>query len=154
MRASGGSEALLERVICRQRLVLDLDQVDGFSSRHLVACDDRSDWIADEPNALDSQGMLILADGENAVRDGEVGAGQNQSNTRKSGRSGRVDSPDSRVRQRGSQELRMQHPRQRQVVGKCRLPGDLGACVDSSPRPPDDFHGLAMAASTASKICW
>src|SRR3989442_12648626 len=94
----------------------------------------------------------------------------------------RVDTDDLRVRNRRAKELTVQHARQHDVVGKLRLSGDLGAPIDAPPRRADDLHEVAsagstgpglrtvgatprgagsfgpaesaIAASTASKICW
>ena len=61
-----------------QRLVLDVDQIDGELRRGLVARDDGGHRIADEADLVAAQGVLVVADRQNAVRNRKRVAGQHQ----------------------------------------------------------------------------
>ena len=74
----GVGEAVLRIGERAQRLVFDVDEVERLERRQLVARDDGGDRIADEADAIDRERVLVLADREDAVRDGEVPPGQNQ----------------------------------------------------------------------------
>ena len=125
-----------------QRFVLDVDQIERFERSQLVACDDGSDRIADEANAIDGERVLVLAHGEDAVRNREVAAVQDEEHARVGARARRVDADNARVRRRGSQELTVHHARQHDVVGELRLTGRLRAAVDAAAGFADDIHFL------------
>ena len=63
-----------------QRFVLDVDQVDGEIRRGFVARDDGRHRIADEADFVAAQGVLVVADRQNAVRNRKRVAGQDQVN--------------------------------------------------------------------------
>jgi hypothetical protein len=65
---------------------------------------------------------------------GKVLAGEHQVHAGMLLGAARVDRLDQRMRVRRAQQPAMQHPRQHDVVGKARLPGDLGAAVDAPAR--------------------
>ena len=125
-----------------RRFVLDVDQIERFERSQLVACDDGSDRIADEANAIDGERVLVLAHGEDAVRNREVAAVQDEEHARVGARARRVDADNARVRRRGSQELTVHHARQHDVVGELRLTGRLRAAVDAAAGFADDIHFL------------
>ena len=56
----------------RQDFIIDIDQVQRLESCQLLARDDGSDGISDVPHAVDAKGLLVLADRENSVLDGNV----------------------------------------------------------------------------------
>jgi hypothetical protein len=166
----GVGEAVLRIGERAERLVFHVDIVEGFERRQFVARDDGSDRITDETDAIHRERVLVLADGENAVRDGEVPPGQNQQHARTRKRTRCVDSRDARVGHGRSQQFAVHHPGQHHIVREARLTGDFGPRVDTSPGRSDDPHraspvlrivdcglrigcGLWIAASTASKIC-
>ena len=136
----GVGEALLRIAEGAQRLVLDVDQVERLECRQLVAGDDGRDRIADEAHAIDRERMLVLADRQDAVGDGEVLAGQRQVDARMRQRARHVDAEDARVRHRRAQQLAVHHPRQHHVVGEPGLAGDLRAPVDAAAGRADDVH--------------
>ena len=142
-----------------QRLTLDVDQIQRLERGELVARDHGRDRIADEPYAVDGEGVFVLADRQNAVWDGDVLAGEHEVNTRMRERARGVDANEARVRKRGPQQLAVHHSRQHDIVRKASLSGDLRAPVYPSPWNADDVHSrlresvVAIAASTASKIC-
>ena len=123
-----------------QWCVLDVDQIERFERRQFVACDDRRHRVADEPDALDRQGILVLTDRKNAVRDRKIASGQDQVDAGMRQGASHVDADDACVRDGGTEQLAVDHPRQRQVVGEAGLAGDFGACVDARPRFADDVH--------------
>jgi len=156
-------EAFFGIVERAQRLVLDVDEVERFERGQLVARDHRGDRVADEAYAADRERVLVLAHREDAVGNGEVGAGQHQvdAGTREGTRD--VDPDDPRVRHRRAQQLAVHHPRQHHIVRELRLAGDLRAAVDAAAgcadyphraRSPERLALRMTAASTASKICW
>ena len=74
----GVGEAVLRIAEGPQRLVVDVDQIERLERRQLVAGDHRGDRIADKAHAIDGERVLVLADREDAVRDGEVAARQHE----------------------------------------------------------------------------
>jgi hypothetical protein len=144
-----------------QWCVLDVDQIERFERRQFVARDDRRHRVADKPDALDRQGVLVLTDRKNAVRDRKIASGQDQVDAGMRQGASNVDANDACVRDGGTKQLAVDHPRQRKVVGEAGLAGDFGACVDAPPRFADDVHERTgrcadsdcSDASTASKIC-
>jgi hypothetical protein len=71
-------EAVLGIGIGAQRLVLDVDEVERFEGRQFVARDHGRHRIADEADAIDRQGMLVLAHRQDAVGNREIIAGQDE----------------------------------------------------------------------------
>ena len=126
-----------------ERLVFHVDIVEGLERRQLVARDHGGDRIADEPDAIHRERVLVLADGEDAVRDGEVPPGQNQQHARTRERTRRVDPNDARMGYGRSQQFAVHHPRQHHVVGKPGLPRNLRAPVDTTPGSADDGHRVS-----------
>src|SRR6267378_605088 len=67
-----------------EKLVVDVDEIQSFKCGELLAGDDGSDGITDVAHVIEAEGLLVLADGKNPVRDGQVFSDQNQINTRMS----------------------------------------------------------------------
>ncbi len=144
-----------------QRLVHDIDEIERLERGQLVACNHGGDGVAHKTHTLDGERVFVLADRQNPVRDWKILAGEDQVHARVGTCPGGVDAGDAGVRRRGAEELTVHHPRQHDVVGKLRLPGDFRTAVHATARRADD-SGLrqahradswAIAASTASKIC-
>src|SRR6266852_1854753 len=117
--------------------IIDIDQVESLKRRQLLARDDGSDWISDVPHAVDTKGLLVLADGKNPVLDGNVFPRQHQVHSRVSDGARRVDFSDARMRMGRPQQFRVRHTRQENVVGEARLARHLRARIDSAPRDTD-----------------
>jgi hypothetical protein len=141
---------------CVERLVLDVDQVERFERRELVARDDRRNGIADEAHTILRERVFILRHRQDAVGDRKLTARKHEVHARMSERTRRVDAQDARVRHGRAQQPGVQHPGQDNVVGEPGLTRYFRARVDAPARFPDDVHVdvPAIAASTASKICW
>ena len=136
-----------------QRLVDDVEQVERLGGRQLVARDDQRDGIADEAHLVHAERVLVLAHRQDAVRDRQIGAGQDQQHAGMRRRAGGIDRDDARVRERRAQQLREHHARQDEIVRVLGLTGGLGAAVDPPPRKADDArarHGRRPRGSTGT----
>src|SRR2546430_745619 len=56
----------------RQDFIVDVDQVERFEGRQLLARDDRSDGISNVPHVVDAKSLFVLADGKNSVLDRNI----------------------------------------------------------------------------------
>src|SRR5712692_532191 len=90
-------QAVLQRAEDPERFVLDIDQIERFEGRQLVARDDRRHWIPHEADTIDGERVLVLADGQDSIRDGKVPARQDQVHSWMSERPGDIDAYDPRV---------------------------------------------------------
>ena len=163
-RFAVAQDRLLDRHHRRQRLKLNVDQVERFVGDPLVRRCDRGDRIADIADLLARERLLVLADREDAELDWQVIPGEDgqHAGVRPSAR--RIHAQDARMRVRTAQDTPVDHPRQGQVVGELRLSADLGKRVGLDQRLPDDRQFLGRlphrasvpsreaASSTASKI--
>ena len=75
-------EAVFRRRKRAERLVLHVDQVERFERRQLVSRNHRRDRVAHETHFVGREGVLVLADWQDAVRNRKVGAGENEMNAR------------------------------------------------------------------------
>ena len=112
--------------------VFDVDEIQRFEGGEFVAGDDRGHGIADEPDVIDAERVLVLADGKDAVFDGDVFAGEDEMHARvgegpggvdgfRCGRAARVERSSGSESMRGSRDRRQP-----------RLAGDLGAGVNTA----------------------
>jgi hypothetical protein len=157
-------EAVLRRRERAERLVLDVDEIEGALGGGFVGGNDRGHRIADEAHEIRAERVFVVADGQHAVRDRERGAGEHEVHARLGLGARRVDADDACVGMRRAEQLAVQHPREQQVVGESRLAGHFRAGVHPPPRRADDapagshegtssaFATRAAAASTASMI--
>ena len=155
---------LFDRHHRRQRLELDLDQVECLVGDPFVGGRDRGDGIADIADLFSGQRLLILADREDAELDRQIIAGEHGQHARVRPSARRVHVDDASMRVRTAQDAPVDHARQRQVIGELGLPADLGKCIGLYQRLPDDRQFLCgwrhrasvpareAASSTASKI--
>jgi hypothetical protein len=65
-----------------QRLVVDGDQIQRLEGGQFVARYHGRDRVANESDAVDGERVLVLADGQDAVRNRKVGAGQHEVDAR------------------------------------------------------------------------
>ena len=149
-----------------ERLVLHLDQLGRPLGRLLVGGGDGGDGIADHPDLLHAERLLVLGDREDAeLHPRQVMAGDDRVDARQRLGPAGVDALDEGVGMRAPQQLGVGHAGQDQVVGVLGLAGHLGPGVDLGQRLPDDgeallLHALASlrrvrrsaASSTASRI--
>ncbi len=154
-----GGQGLLDPGNGRERLVVHLDQVHGLGRRLFIDSHDGCYRVADEPHAVDGQGVLILADRQDPVRNRQIASGQNEMHARQLLCRAGIDGADAGVRDAGPEDLAVQHPGQGQVVGESCLSCHLGAGIHTPARASDDLaHAFSFtwenAASTASTICW
>ena len=82
----------------REQLVLHLYQVHGLGGHILVYRRDSSHRVAHHADFFERQGVLILADGQNPVGDGQIFSGQDGLDAAKFLRFGGVDADDAGVR--------------------------------------------------------
>src|SRR5438445_10742697 len=50
-----------------EEFVFNVDKVECFKRDQLLASDYRGDWIANMPDMVEAEGLLILADGQNPI---------------------------------------------------------------------------------------
>ena len=162
----GMREAVRRRGVGTQRLVLDVDEARGVFGGQFVPRDDGGHGIPNEPHLVAAECVLVVTDGQDAVRDRKRVAGQDQADAFDLRGGSGIDANDACMRMRRPQQTAMQHPRQHDVIGETRLTGDLGAAINPATRATDDAsrtrHRVGSAsvadirraaASTASMIC-
>ena len=119
---------MLERVLGRehrrQHFVVHLHQPQRLVRRPLVDGGDAGHGIADVAHFLHRERRLVLRPGDDAVLERQLGADQRRHHAGQRLGGARIDAADPRVRVRGPEDLRVQHPRQRDVVGV--EPGTVG----------------------------
>ena len=74
-----------------ERFVFDFDQVHRIEGDVFINRRDRGDRIADEANLVDAERVFVLADGQNAVGNRQVFAGDNCEHAGQRQRFGNVD---------------------------------------------------------------
>ena len=148
----GMRQAVVRAGVGAERLVLDVNQVDGLGRRGLVAGDDGRHRVADKPHLVRAEGVLVVADRQDAVGDWKTVAGQDEVNAGMRRRARSVDADDTRVRDRRPEQFAVHHARQHHVVGKPRLPGDLRAAVHATPCLADHAAHRAPPAARAAPI--
>src|SRR2546426_1760027 len=84
----------------REDFIVDIDQVKRLESRQLLSRYDCSDGVSDVAHAVDTKGLLVLADGENSVLNGNVFARKHEMHSGVSGGARRIDFSDARMRMR------------------------------------------------------
>ena len=138
-------QSFLGRGNRRQRLIFHFDQFQRLGCRLFVFRDHCRHRIADIAHALGRERVLVLRHRHDAVGNGKIAPGQHQLHARMAFSARDVDRFDSSVRMRRAQQLRVEHARQREVVGVAQLARHLGAAVDAAPRMPDDIEFLPGA---------
>jgi len=133
-----GGERLGDRHHRRQLLVLDLDQRQRALGGLVVDRGYGGDRLAHVAHLLQRQRVLVLADGEDAVGDGQMLASEDGVDARQLDGLADVEAPDVRVRLGAPQQLADQHARQPQVVGVPMPPSHLRVGVDLGQRLADD----------------
>ena len=93
--------------------------------------------------------MLILADGENAVFDRDIFAGEDEMDAGMRQGAREIDAANARVRMRGAEELAVEHAGENDVVGKAGLAGDFGAGVDAAAGFADDTEIFGIGRGVA-----
>ena len=134
-----------------QWFVLHVDQLHRLLRRQLIARDHRRNRVADKADFVAAERVLVVTDGQDAVRDGEVGAGENQMHAVNGGGFRSVDARNERVRNARSQQPAMQHARKHEVVGELRLSGDLRTAVNTTPCAADDVTLHREASSREAR---
>ena len=110
-------ESVLGREHRRKDLVVDLDERQRLVRRPLVDRRDTGDGVSDMAHLLHRQRRLVLRPGNDAVLCRQLRADQRRHHARMRQRGAEVDPADAGVCVRGAEDLRVQHPRQRDVVG-------------------------------------
>src|SRR5207248_2544559 len=108
----------------------------------LVNGGDRGDGVADEANLVGAERVLVLADGEDAVRDGQVFAGDDGMDAGEGRRLRGVNGFDERVWEVRAEDFAVEHARQAYVVGELRLTDALRARVNLAEGLTDDLQVL------------
>jgi len=111
--------------------------------------------FADVAYMVEAKGLLILADRQNAVFDGEIFADEDEVDTGVSGGARDVDAANAGVRVRGAQEFAVRHTRKGNVISEARLAGNFRARVYASARPADYAEiSLVSVGFCLWRICW
>ncbi len=138
-----------------EEFVVDLDQVEGLEGDQFFASDYRGNRVADMTDMVEAKGLLILADRQNAVFDGEIFADEDEVDTGVSGGARDVDAANAGVRVRGAQEFAVRHTRKGNVISEARLTGNFRARVYASARPADYAEiSLVSVGFCLWRICW
>ena len=136
----------------RQRLVADLDRLDGILRLGRTGGDHRGDRFADVPHNVDGERMSRRCRRRRAVGTAEIGrqcqrihagahellAGDDGEHAGQRGRGRRVDRDDAGVRVRRAQDCEVQFPGGVDVIGKTPLANEEGLVFDAT-------DGLAAA---------
>ena len=133
-----------------ERLVHDLNEVEGSGGRLLRRRRHSRDGVADETDLVEAERVLVLGHGQNAERNRQILTREHRLDASElfSGRD--VDRHDLCVWVRAAQQLAVQRARKREVIRKARRPGHLRDRVDFSHRFPDDpmpGHGPPSACA-------
>ncbi len=126
-----------------KRLVHDVDQLQRFVGRVLVHRRHRRHAITDVADLVHAERILVSRPGDDAVQHRHVAPRHHRAHTLQRQSFRRVDRLDPRVRMRAPQDLRVQHPRQRDVVGVDGAAGGLGQTV-GPPQSSADHLELAL----------
>ncbi len=145
-------QRVLGRQHCRQHLVVDLDEVQGLLCGPLVERRHASHLVADESGVIGRERLLVLRPGDDAVPGRQLGADQRRHHAGIGLGLGDVDAADARVGVRRAEDLRVQHARQRDVVGIDARPVGLGDAVDlGQPLPHAAAHGTISFTGCATE---
>ena len=139
----GARERLVGVEQGRQRVVRHAHEAHGLLGGALARGRDDGHRIADEPHLVDGQRLLVLRPRDDAVALRQLGPDERRDHARHLQRLGEVDAEEPRVRDARAHGLRVQHARQREVVGVDGGAGGLEppfelalALADAHPPPP------------------
>src|SRR6266704_4298735 len=104
-------DTFFNRRNCLQRLVLNLDQIHRVKRDVLVNRRHCSYRIANEADLIYTKGVLVLADGENAVRNRKVFSGDDRYDSKTPEGFREVNVLYMRMRQMAAQNLAIKHAR-------------------------------------------
>ena len=140
-----GGERLRGIEAGRQLLVLDADERQRPDRRVLVHRRHRRHPVADVAHPFHAQRVLVGRPGDDAVANRHVAARDDRVHALESESPGSIDGEDAGMGMRAAQDLRVQHPGERDVVGVRRLARGLGQPVhlalrlayerETGPRP-------------------
>ena len=126
----------------RQRLVIDLDQLQRILGGPMIRGRHRDDGIANVANSVHREDRLIAKRRTEVRIDPrhlrDIGTGEHRGDTGQRRGLGFVDAQNPRVRVRTSQHSNMEHSRHLDVADMQRPPGDFGVGVLAINRLPDD----------------
>ena len=133
----------------RQRLVLDLDQLERVLGDVAALGGDDRDRLADVAHAVQRDAALldrrVGEAGQGSGDLGDVGAGHDQGHARQRLGPADIDRLDAGMGVRAAQRGRVQHVRQRDVV-------DVAALAGQQARVLDPLHALADPAEVAARF--
>ena len=124
------TDAFFNRRDCLQGFVIDLNQIHRVEGDVFINGGDRRYRIANEAHLVDAKSVFILTDGKNAVGNWQVLAGEHCQHTGQRQSFREIDAFDQGVWQVATENSAIEHARQKDVVGKLRLAGALGAGID------------------------
>ena len=153
------SQRLLERHRSRERLVVDVDQLERLLGRRLVDGRDRRHRLALVPRDPDREHRPVaICRAVVGIAPGQIGAGERGEDAGPGAGARHVDARDPRVGVRRAEHLRVSHARHGQVGDVARAAGDFLDRVDARHRMADDaersraHRAVSAAARTASTI--
>ena len=150
----GFPERVLDRHDRPKRLVLHLDRLAGPFGGLLVHRRHGGDRIADVPDLVEAQRLLVLAARHDPELRGEIATGEDGVHAGECPRPGHVQPDDPRVGEVAAEELAVQHPREEQIVCVPGLAGRLGRAVDLGPRPADDPQPAVSVHRRPPSCAW
>ena len=126
-------------------LVGHVYQVERGDGRVLVDRCDRCNTVSDVAHLVHAERVLVGRPGDDAVRRGHVAAVDDPVDALQRLGARRVDRHDARVRVGAPQDLAVEHPRERDVVGVAGAAGRLGQPVDLPHGAADGVQGRSLA---------
>ena len=130
-------ERLLRIQTGRQFLVIDADARQRPDGGVFVHRRHRGNPVTDVAHPLHAQRVFVGRPGNDAVSDRHVPPGDDGVHALERERPGGIDGEDAGVGMRAPQNLSVQHARERDVVGVCRLARGLGQAVHLALRLAD-----------------
>ena len=134
-----------------QRLVVDVDQVDGVTGDVAVGGDHHGDGVADVAHAVARQHVMLgdhqvrqqPAGGDHAGHSGFLGVGGGEDRDHAVGgeSGGGVDALDVGVRVGAAHHGAVQHAVELEIVGVLAAPGDQGRVFAALDGGAEDAHG-------------
>src|SRR5579872_6689915 len=133
-----GLHGFFRIAVCGQKFVFDVDQFQCAFGNGFIYGGDAGHVVPDVTDFVDRERVLVMADGQNAVRIRSVGSNDDADNSVDLLGAASIDALDARMRMRGMQNFAGQHPRDGEVVGVLAGTGGLTSRIDHGDRFTDD----------------
>src|SRR6266498_2991040 len=134
----GMRDGCFGRVEGLERLVVYPDQICGCGRGFLARRRDRRNGIADEPDLVEAERMLVLGDGQNAEWDRQILADEDGLHSVQPLRRGDIDRDDACVWLGAAEKFAVQHAWEGEIVGEPRRARHFRDGVDFAQRLADN----------------